>query len=78
LAPAINTTSDVGEDPQHHMGAALDLLVEAFQHVCRFQMLMVLARQPAEAQRLVDASRTRGKSLNFLASPTGFEPVLPP
>ena len=37
-------TLGIGEDP-HHLGAALDLLVEALQHVGRFQMLMVLARQ---------------------------------
>jgi len=36
------------------MGAAFDLLVEALQHVGRFQMLVMLARQPVKAQRLVD------------------------
>jgi hypothetical protein len=39
----------------HDVGAALDLLVEALQHVGRFEMLMMLARQPIEGQRLVDA-----------------------
>ena len=34
----------IGKDA-HDMGAAFDLLVEALQHVGRFQMLMVLARQ---------------------------------
>ena len=43
----------IGEDP-HHMGAALDLLVQALQHIGRFEMLMVLPRQPAKGQRLVD------------------------
>ena len=37
-------TLGIGEDA-HDMGAAFDLLVEALQHVGRFQMLMVLARQ---------------------------------
>ena len=43
----------IGEDP-HHMSAALDLLVDALQHVGRLEMLMVLARQPVKRQRLVD------------------------
>src|SRR6266446_6386550 len=33
----------IGEDP-HDLGATFDLLVQALQHVGRFQMLMVLAR----------------------------------
>jgi hypothetical protein len=36
------------------MAAALDLLVEPLQHICRFEMLVVLARQPVKGQRLVD------------------------
>jgi hypothetical protein len=36
------------------MGATSDFLVEALQHVSRFEMLMVLARQPVKGQRLVD------------------------
>jgi hypothetical protein len=36
------------------MSTAFDLLVEALQHVGRFEMLMVLARQPIEGQCLVD------------------------
>src|SRR6516162_67101 len=43
----------IGKDA-HDMGAALDLLIEPFQHVGRFQMLMMLARQSVKAQRLVD------------------------
>ena len=43
----------IGKDP-HDMGAALDLLVEALEHVGRLEMLMVLARQPVKSQRLVD------------------------
>ena len=43
----------IGEDP-NHMSAALDLFVEALQHVGRFEMLMVLPRQPVKGQRLVD------------------------
>jgi hypothetical protein len=33
-------TLAIGEDA-HHVGAALDLLVQALQHVGRFEMLMV-------------------------------------
>ena len=36
------------------MGTTPDLLIEALQHVGRFEMLMVLARQPVEGQRLID------------------------
>jgi hypothetical protein len=36
------------------MGAAPDLLVEALQHIGRFEVLMVLPRQPVKGQRLVD------------------------
>ena len=43
----------IGEDA-HDMGASPDLFVEALQHVGRFEMLMVLPRQPVKAQRLVD------------------------
>jgi hypothetical protein len=46
-------TLAIGKDA-HDVGAALDLLVQALQHVGRFEMLMVLARQAVEAQRLVD------------------------
>jgi hypothetical protein len=46
-------TLAIGEDA-HHVGTAPDLLIEALQHVGRFEMLMVLARQAVEGQRLVD------------------------
>ena len=46
-------TLAIGEDP-HDMSTAFDLLVEALQHVGRFEMLMVLTRQPIEGQCLVD------------------------
>jgi hypothetical protein len=46
-------TLAIGEDA-HDMGAPHDLLVQALQHVGRFEMLMMLARQPIESQRLVD------------------------
>jgi hypothetical protein len=36
------------------MGAKPGLLVEALQHVGRFEMLLMLAQQPVEGQRLVD------------------------
>ena len=46
-------TLAIGENA-HDMGAAPDLLVEAVQHIGRFEVLMVLARQPVKGQRLVD------------------------
>jgi hypothetical protein len=36
------------------MSAPPDLLVEALQHIGRFKVLMVLARQPVKGQGLVD------------------------
>ena len=43
----------IGKDA-HDLGAAPDLLVEALQHIGRFEVLMVLPRQPVKRQRLVD------------------------
>jgi hypothetical protein len=43
----------IGEDA-HDMGATPNFLVEALQHVGRFEMFMVLPRQPVKGQRLVD------------------------
>jgi hypothetical protein len=54
-APA---ASGVGEDP-HHRGAPFDLLVQAFEPVDRLEVLVVLARQPLEDQRLFDVDITR-------------------
>jgi hypothetical protein len=36
------------------VGAAFDLLVEAFEHVGALEMLMMLAGKPVEGQRLFD------------------------
>ena len=38
----------------HHTGAALDLFVEPLEEIGRLQMLVVLAREPVEVQRLAD------------------------
>ena len=46
-------TFAIGEDA-HDLGAAPDLLVQPFQHIGRFEVLMVLPRQPVKGQRLVD------------------------
>ena len=43
----------IGKDA-HDKGAAPDLLVQSLQHIGRLQMLVVLARQPIERQRLID------------------------
>ena len=36
------------------MGSALDLLIEAFEHVRALEMLMVLAGQPVEGEGVLD------------------------
>jgi hypothetical protein len=36
------------------VGAPLDLLVQALEQIGRLQVLVVLARQPVEGQRLLD------------------------
>ena len=46
-------TLAIGEDA-HDVGAAPDLLVQSLQHIGRFEVLMVLPRQPVKGQRLVD------------------------
>ena len=43
----------VGEDA-HDMGAALEFLVQPFEHVGRFHMFMMRQRQPIIGQRLFD------------------------
>jgi hypothetical protein len=60
----------IGEDP-HDVGAALDLLVEALEHVGRFEMLMVLARQPVESQGLVDVFFDPGGEPRLFGRPSG-------
>src|SRR5437762_2216371 len=47
------TTFAIGEDA-HDMGAAPDLLVQSLQHIGRFEVLVMLPRQPVKRQRLVD------------------------
>ena len=53
------------------MGAALDLLVQALQHVGRFEMLMMLARQPVKGQRLVDILFDPAGELGVFGRPFG-------
>ncbi len=60
----------VGEDA-HEQGAAFDLLVEALEHVGRFEMLVVLARQPVEGEGLVDIRLDPGAEFRVLVLPTG-------
>ena len=47
------TALAIGEDA-YDMGAASDLLVQSLEHISRFEVLMVLARQPVTGQGLVD------------------------
>ncbi len=60
----------IGEDP-NHMSTALDLLVEPLQHVGRFEMLMVLARQPVKSQRLIDVFFDPAGEPGILGRPLG-------
>jgi hypothetical protein len=61
----------VGEDA-HHGGPPLDLLVEAFQEVRRLQMLVVvLARQPIEGERLLDVLLDPAAELGIGRLPLG-------
>ena len=53
------------------MGAAPDFLVEALQHVGRFEMLMVLERQAIEGQRLFDILLDPGDELWVAGAPFG-------
>src|SRR5438874_7525915 len=59
------TAFPIWEDA-HHVSSAFDLLVEALQHVGRFEMLMVLARQPVEEP----ASAKAGVSVSSMFSST--------
>src|SRR6266481_3801020 len=64
-------TFAIGEDP-HDLGAAPDLLVQPFQHIGRFEVLMVLPRQPVKAPALAKA----GVSVSSMFSstqPVSFE-----
>jgi len=60
------TALGIGEDA-HDMGAALDLLVQPLQHVGALEMLMMLAGQPIEGQRLVDIFFDPAGELGVLA-----------
>jgi hypothetical protein len=64
-------TFAIGEDA-HDMGAAPDLLIEALQHIGRFEVLMVLTRQavkePAPAEAGVSVS-----SMFSSTQPVSFE-----
>ena len=64
-------TLAIGKDP-HDMSTAFDLLVEALQHVGRFEMLMVLPRQPVKEPALAKAG---GNVSSMLSStqPVSFE-----
>ena len=58
----------VGKDPDDPC-PSLDLLVESFKHVGRLQMLVVLARQAVEAQRLADVRFDPSGELRIAGSP---------
>ena len=53
------------------MGSALDLLVEAFEHVGALEMLMVLAGQPVEGERLLDGLFDPSDELRVAGRPFG-------
>ena len=61
----------IGEDA-HDMGAAPNFLVEALQHVGRFEMLMVLPRQPVKEPALAKAGVNVSSMLSS-TQPVSFE-----
>jgi len=63
----------VGEDA-HQQRAAFDLLVEPFEQVGRFAVLVVLARQPVKREGLVDVRFDPGAEFGVLVLPPG-EPL---
>ena len=60
----------IGEDA-HDVSSAFDLLVETLQHVGRFEMLVMLTRQPVEGQRLIDVVFDPTGELGIFARPLG-------
>ena len=63
-------TLTIGKDA-HDLGAAFDLLVQPFQHVGRFEMLMMLTRQSVKGQRLVDILFDPAGELGVFTRPFG-------
>jgi hypothetical protein len=55
----------------HDVGTAADFLVEAFEHVGAFEMLMVLAREPVEGERLLDGLLDPSDELGVTGDPLG-------
>jgi hypothetical protein len=53
------------------MGSALDLLVEAFEHVGALEMPMMLARKPLESERFLDGFLDPADELGVAGSPFG-------
>jgi hypothetical protein len=53
------------------MGTALDFFIQALQHVGALEMLMMLARQPIKAERLVEVVFDPGGQLGLLSRPFG-------
>ena len=53
---------NVGEDP-HDVGAPLDLLVQTLEQVGRFEVFLMLARQPVEGSVSSMCSSTQEQSL---------------
>ena len=60
----------IGEDA-HHMSAALQFLVQAFEHVGRLHMLVVLPRQPVVGERFLDILFDPIAQLGVLGLPFG-------
>ena len=61
-------TFAIGEDA-HDLGAAPDLLVQPFQHIGRFEVLMVLPRQPVKCQRLVEKGKENATDRKKVGQP---------
>ena len=64
------TAFRIGEDA-HHMGAPLELLIEALEHVGRFHVLVMGKREPVVSQRLLDVLFDPVARLGVLGLPLG-------
>ena len=60
----------IGEDA-HDIGATADFLVQPLQHVGGLEVLVVLARQPEEGQRLFDVLLHPAGQARILSRPFG-------
>lgn len=64
----------LGGEDAHQQGAACDLQVEPFEHVGRFEVLVMLAGRPAGGEGLVNVGFDSGAQFLVLVRPAGEPP----